>query len=734
MFKRIIALILMLSALLSLSACGGNDKDEKETKKETQASDAADVEENDSIKEENTAVDNSKREIRAPEVLSDIKVQNKGGRYTLELSKEQLENFKSAKFYILCRNGYGMYYPFYSSENVVLEGNTLTADFDGYAVYIKDSYNNYCLPDTVEVRNDGDNRQFFINGVVTNGEYTGDDFKSRGIFYAVTANNESHELTESKLFYIPEDKRIDFEQMTEEKYTLADLSGYVDINFYDERSGYIIRNEDQSIPGLSQWPLSGDYTWNTFYLSNGVEAVFAPLPEGEYYFIMEVTGSDDSCYCTELTKIDSSYSFPQVHDSKEKEPLLLKCKEGEGCELGEVGGVALYMYTEESSLYGERSSIRYTNNNNYPITINITDVYVNGNIYADAGYGMEPYMADDEYNSFDCIEPGQSVSTNLGIDLSEIANISEIEKIDSLRFLMSVTDYDKNESTLSDQEVIIELPGHNTELYTNMGDEIFDYPSRKVLAEKQVLYDKNGTTVTLMGLGCIFGSTNDIHAAVKVENSSKYSKYFTVEQIFFDDVGMSVSCSGTVEAESIVYKKIKLKAKDLDRFCIFTAEKMGLIYGETDTFDYFKSFMDYECCDIKLSEYGAAVPFAEGEKVIFEENGIRMALVSLEGDENKPEWYISVVNETDKDYTIILSDIIENGTAVPKGSYYYLNASQNICCAGKKTLMSIKLSESELPKDLSCKLCFLDLGEEEILGISGSRIELIKDSKILDVE
>ena len=78
------------------------------------------------------------------------------GEYSLLLTDEQAESFADAKYYILMQEGKELYTKVFSSGDVVLDGNTLNANFDGQILYAKNGLGEYMLPVTVEHDTVGD--------------------------------------------------------------------------------------------------------------------------------------------------------------------------------------------------------------------------------------------------------------------------------------------------------------------------------------------------------------------------------------------------------------------------------------------------------------------------------------------------------------------------------------------------------------------------------------------------
>ena len=104
--------------------------------------------------------------------------------------------------------------------------------------------------------------------------------------------------------------------------------------------------------------------------------------------------------------------------------------------------------------------------------------------------------------------------------------------------------------------------------------------------------------------------------------------------------------------------------------------------------------------------------------VLFEENGVRVSLLRSERSyDNICQWYLAIVNDTDQDIALGLTDITVDGQArEKKGSPLYLTdtnlgAHQKTVC---KLSCTVRSGET-MPQNVGLRLWIMDFKKESIL-------------------
>ena len=415
--------------------------------------------------------------------------QSSEAEYVLELTEEQAENFASASYYILQKEGEELYTRVYTSQNITKEDNILTANFDGQILYGKDKFGRNFIPVAEEHDTVGDLTRYSLYANLVNerkdsfGDY---DSNVTGHSFHIAANNKTKIINMSAV--VPYDIEVDSKKLIGGKVEDADLSQWTTYIFLQDGHGYITRYDNGVIKPYDEWDVSGLLSANALRIGDDLEFVFAPLKKGEYCLIFEIADTQGNKYCSELFPITSDYEleFPTL----EREEIKVEWKENEDkVKLLSEDNIEVYLTTKD---YYEttRYVIEAVNNNDYGVFIDGSGLSYNNKYYTS---GSTVYLdvpanstaVDDSYFYF-----GNSEDLNI------------IDELKSLQFSIDIYTLKNDRTIIKDQafDVILHesnafIPVIDTDYYER--DEI----TRGMIAEKQVIFEKNGIRATLMKMG-----------------------------------------------------------------------------------------------------------------------------------------------------------------------------------------------------------------------------------------
>ncbi len=669
-------------------------------------------------------------ESRVPSAVSD-------GKYKLELSDAQEENFAEAKYYILTKEGEGLYNPIFSSSNVTKNGNSLTASFDGSIIYFKNNFGEYFIPVSYEFDTIGDITRYgvYTNAVNAYANPLYNDYERivDGYMFHLAADNASKKIALSAL--TPWDTKVTAGSIMGGKTEEPDLSIYSKFVFPQGDHLYLKRYENGTICPLSEWQASSYMSQYHAPLGDGYEFVFAPLAAGEYVLVFEITDTQGNKYCSELLDVNLTNDFTDDSYPNQWQPeaeIKVNWDRGNKIEFGEYAGVEIsFCITETSD--GKKYNFNYTNNNDFPVYISNRDFYLNGNIYEEGvttGW-MEMLNAGETWTNTSTYElEGMDdlvVQSAMGFGATEL--LKAVEKIEKISFTLDIKHAVKCTTLLKDQKFTINI---NFDTGVVMGEEysyahLYNQPKRDVLANEQALYEDETLKITLLGFGGTDESSDDyIQGALKIENFGKTDRYLGVDGCAFGDVFIPMSNVATIPQNSVVYQRIYCSSDDLNDCGIDSANSFKLLFRFMDFLSLKGGggFSRYFWCDVNLVHKGNPPKFVSSDDVIYNSNGIKMSMLDS-GCDYSAYWYIAVENNSDKDMVIEIYDVFAGNVELSTvQAECYI--TDNKIGAGQKTVMRIFCDKNKISqtKSVSLKFCYMDFAEEKIFSWDKNEIQL----------
>ncbi len=555
--------------------------------------------------------------------------------YTLQLSPEQAAVFASANYYILNRYAEGLYTLVYCSDDVTLDGELLTAAFDGNILYYDSDYGVRGIPftrmwDTV----DQVSSYSALGIVLVRGDFLDPDSEILGAEIRFTVDRGSGQ-TEIKGIYSTEDE--DEDEFSGGKQEALDLADWDQVRFFNLKPRYLIRDENGKIPYFWDWPESGWITWRQIATANHPCFRFEPLYDDgtEYYILFNVADVQGNTYSSEL--------FPlQLASAPEQEEAPAKTVVWDG------GDSVVILETEDVTVSVAAARDFKTGAPIYCLLgSNRSQEHVYMNLGSDSALINGEYAASSNSLAYLHLAPGETGLCAMP-ELAKGAGLSSQGRLCSLECAYDLYrggDY----ATLAQGRLKLTVPSEP------------DFPLRwnsllDARAEEQLLLDVQGLRITLLGLGKpLDGSPL---AALQVENRSGADRElqllgFTFDGIFFYS-GKKLSlrdgqlCLPMLSLDpdnvsSLGYSGIYFLDEDRDALphipSISDAALILQIDGELYT------------CPIVLAEHGDQEPPRAEGRLLYQDDTIELRLWrhdSVPFREDQAEiWYFWVVNRSD---------------------------------------------------------------------------------------
>lgn len=646
--------------------------------------------------------------------------------YTLQLSDAQQESFASARYYILVRDGEEYFTRIYSSHDVTNDDGLLTANFDGDVLYVKDDFGEYQIPVAIEHDTVAGQTRYSVYAVLSN--YSMDlgdapeDYEKKDVAhrFGLSIDNRTKAVTVNSL--TPYDHYAGADVLTGGKLVDADLSQWATCMFIHDDHRYLTRYENGAIMPVEQWEVSTMFSGIEYAVENGIEFVCAPLVKGEYYLLFEVEDTQGNRYCSELLPIRTE---GRLETPTEAEPIDVSWQQGERVLLTEHSGVRVYLEKKDTGILSraERYVLSATNGNDHSVYINGSDVFWN-DVYC-----------DNFFSGFS-VPAGETVSCNTGTDLEAFGKLELWNAPGQLRFDLSIRKSISGAFVMYEQPFRVSL-SRETMLVSDSEQEKFwkfDRPQFDAQALQQTLLETPEYKVTLLGLG---GDGENhpgdpLKGVICVENRGKDPLNIDIVGASVDGVFVDAYTQGYFEnipSGSKSYQMFELDDFDMDPWEMTSVEEITLLLKRTDHSPVFSgnALSELYWCPLTLSESGTAVPFAEGEQVIFEEKGIRVSLLSYKRDyESSCQWYLSIVNDTDRDISLETTDVFADGQEINMHSspLYFGDARLG---PHQKTVCRLNCSvynDKPMPQSVSFRIWIMDFRGESILYTGQQEVTL----------
>ena len=634
--------------------------------------------------------------------------------YTLQLTGQQQENYASARYYILVRDGEEYFTRIYSSHDVTNRDGLLSANFDGNVLYVKDGFGGYQIPVAIEHDTVAGQTRYSVFATLTNYsldlmEYP-EDFETKisAHRFGLSIDNQTKEVTVNSLS--PYDHTTGSDVLVGGKLEETDLSQWTNCLFIHDDHRYLTRYENGAIMPVEQWEKSTLFSGVEYSVENGIEFVCAPLVKGEYYLLFEVEDTQGNRYCSELLPIQAEGELEQPQKA---ESIDISFPQGQRVLLTDVSGVSVYLEKKDLGISApsEKYVLSATNQNDFAVHINGSQVFWN-DVYC------------DNYFSGFTVPAGETVTCDTGTDLGVFSQLGLWTAPGQLSFDLSIRKSISGAFILWEQPFCVIL-SRETMLSPNPDMTTyydFSAPQFDAQADRQVLLDTPEFSLTLLGLGGAGekGFTDTLRGVLLVENRTREPLILELQGAAINGVYVNAYTQGyfdTVPALSKSYQFFELDDYAMDPWALTSVEEITLLLQKTEYSPLFSgnSLSELHWCPVKLSRSGTATPFPEGEQVLFEEAGVRVCLIRSERPyETSCQWYLSIVNDSDQDIALGVTDLRIDGEDRNEGvSLYDANLG-----AGQKTVCRLGYTDysgEQMPQSICFRLWIMDFKKEAIL-------------------
>lgn len=639
------------------------------------------------------------------------------GTYTLQLTPQQQENFASAKYYILVRDGQEYFTRIFVSPDVTNEDGLLTAGFDGNVLYVRDEFGNYQIP--VTIAHDAADGQSRYSVFVTLTNYSmnlssvPEDFETRVQAHRFSLSLDQATGQVSVTGLVPYDHKTDTAVLTGGKLEDTVLTDWASCFFLHDDHRYLSRYENGAVMPVDQWPTSTLFSGYEYPTENGLEFVSAPLTAGDYYLLFEVEDTQGNRYCSELLPIQTTGSLPEP---KPVTPIDIAWSSGEKVLLADQDGVAVSLCKLVESDGTESYLLEASNRNDHAVRVHAGDLFCNGEIFCDAYFGSV------------VVPPGETAQANYGEDLGTAHELDMLPDITQLQLSLSIQNNLTGAYLMYNQPFRIAL----SEVSRIRPDAVsarynsFHTPVLNMLAQTQPLLETEDARVTLLGLGGN-GIDSTLRGAVCIENLSDKPLTLDPEGLVLNGVYATVSGDyGQIPPYSRTYRYFYALDYYLEHSGITSVKNLRLLLQQQGYSPLFTGNTPRTLywCDVKLSDSGPASTFPEGQELLFEENGVRVCLRSAESSKYKTTWLLTLVNTTDRDISLRLTDVHIGGEAVAQGDSP-LHISHAKVGAKQKCLAELEYYFWEdSPESVDFRFRVLDFTGESILFTGAESVTL----------
>lgn len=457
------------------------------------------------------------------------------GTYALELSDKQAECYQSSGYYILRKDGDGIYSPVSYSHDVELEGNTLTADYEGRTLMVSDDFGNkYSVISNVTDVN-GDNYYHSVRATARDSYYENADayptFNRIPAEILLDVNHATNSVSVMGYYELSEeDTKADAIQSG--KKVPLNTDEYMVMSFAQRLPMYPQRDENGILRPISEW-LSSNLTGaaNISY-ENGIHFTYEPLYDdgNEYFLMFDIADTQNNHYCSELMPVQLAKA-PEV---QEKDIPVSNYKWDDPVKPPVIEKSGAKMTLCETKIINRNNAPFYglliENSNEHPVEVKMKDIFINDS-------------CSGEYvlRSSDAVIKGYP-------DVFEIAEAEEMLRysgknhLDKLRFKYQVCDFTTGKVLSDWEEAVYEISDSVTPKLN-----FVDYYGLSV--KPQTLVDNETLKVELLNCGHYIGETaayarDSIHMRLKVTNKTEERLSFSTKKCYVNGYAFALNGIG----------------------------------------------------------------------------------------------------------------------------------------------------------------------------------------------
>jgi len=573
-------------------------------------------------------------------------VSDNGSRFSLTLTDEQASHLADARL-IIFQKTEERYFPMYESKAVTRDGNTLTADFDGNTLYIRDIFGH----DTVST--------FFFS------EQTVGDITYYAVRFTATPADEDLPL-ETCTVPVSVDRRTgdvkagDKLIIGSKDFTVADkrqplsLDDMKSLTFDRGLPWFPAFCEDGTEVPMQEWSTTysgGSYvsfaTWYTPRAALSFEML--PPQTGEYEAVFELFDSQNNRYYSERLPFSGGGEIPAVLVTPE--PIEMTWTSGDSVVLVDSNNVTVSLL-KERDFDSEGYRFVIDNRNDFEISIKTDSLILNDTAFSE---NCTPFG-----RSYNTIPAHTVLYENEFFSFSGLETFLDLSKLSSMQFNLTINEGENDllnvpcplvyqqpiRITLGEETVLTDVKDLFGKPVMTYRD--YTFPAKGVYAEEQVLVDEGGVKLTLIRVGAT-DENRDPSVLWRCDNATDEEVTVTLFGGVFGDVFIRESFSDiTVPAGLSGFETTTFNVDIID-----SADSLSLVFslqrGEGEP--------TVVACPVDLKQAGEPPVLEEGDTVLLDEQGVRVTLVSHELDERfgdpQWKWQLVVQNNSGKDISLV---------------------------------------------------------------------------------
>lgn len=559
--------------------------------------------------------------------------------YTLQLTDEQARVFADANYFIVSRFGEGLYSLTYCSDDVSLEGNRLTATFDGRIFYYESDFGEKGIPYTrMWGTVDGVTDYSAMGILLTRGDLFGDGQDDLAAEVRFSVDTESGDML-LKGFYSTEDE----EEFSGGKQDAIDLSEWDMIQFFNIRPRYLIRDEQGRIPYFWDWPESGVISWHEISMLDNPHFSFEPLYDDgrEYFILINVMDVQGNRYSSELFPIQLAPAPPE-----ETAPTdTVVWPGGEEVTLLDVQNVTVKLHTAASLDTGEPFFYLETENRNaFPVVVELGGQGTLLNSRIDCGSNHLAWVSAEANST-------QFYSMQ---NLSRYALLSSQGRLEELLCSGKIFRMD-NSATLYQGRLCLQV---SAPLSFSVGWD----PVLGALAERQRLLEADGFQVSLLNLGAPTdsgsnGPSEQLCLSLALENRSPDARDVNLDGFLINGWFLSVSQEMHMEGGQCWYPIFDYRPttiRKLNYAGFYDLEEDASLLPSLQEISSLALCLTVDgrlyLCPVELAVHGSEDPVAAEGELLYEDDALQLWLhrscrLPYEEEKEASVWYLWVVNK-----------------------------------------------------------------------------------------
>lgn len=604
------------------------------------------------------------------------------GTYTLQLTPEQSASFAQARYSVLKQEGYGLYKPVFTSPEVIRQEDVLTASFQGEVLYAANDNGFRFIPAATAYGTIGGSQRYSVYVQLNNYRSSylpypeGYELRTEEYRFDLAVDPVTDQVTVSGL--LPYSQADQENTLLTGKAEEVDLSQWTTYYFPDSRQRYLTRYGNGVVKPLKDWERAEILSGVETPVGDGLEFIYEPLAAGEYYLIFEITDTQGNGYCSELLPITVAESQLDAQPVENRE---VHWTQGDQVVLFQEQGITLSLC--QTDRFGEPGyTLELQNDNAYPVVLKSDGLLCNGNIFC-----------PDGYTGTFAVQAGETVRGTTAMQFGAAEDLDRIGTLKSLSFDFRVENGENRSTVVGKTHVTVGLSQETGIDLTPFRGKIVDGPCLGGYGEEQVLYEEEALQVTLLSFGAepLSGAPS---AWLSVENRGDTPLLFRPEGLAVNDTYLHVTTPAQWVPAGCRYDcHVFLTAEDFILTGITGIREMELCFSlpRRQQLSGSGGFGRLVRCPVKLTSSSQSADFEEGQQVLFAENGIRVAWLATQTEENGQQTaYLSVVNHSDEDIQLSIGEALLVGQkAVAGQDYSWLYVEDGQVCAGQQCVAKV---------------------------------------------